>query len=84
MQEYRLDIYPALGYSKCPGKRLRSSISDINYQNLPKIAMAWGTIRNVVSASLNLLRIIEDEALKENTESDSSNIAAGYGYLPVE
>ena len=28
-----------------------------------------GTIRNVVSASLNLLRIIEDEALKENTEA---------------
>ena len=49
-------------------QRLRSSISDINYQICPRCD-GMGTIRNVVSASLNLLRIIEDEALKENTEA---------------
>ncbi len=49
-------------------QRLRSSISDINYQICPRCE-GMGTIRNVVSASLNLLRIIEDEALKENTEA---------------
>ncbi len=49
-------------------QRLRSSISDTNYQVCPRCD-GMGTIRNVVSASLNLLRIIEDEALKENTEA---------------
>ncbi len=49
-------------------QRLRSSISDINYQVCPRCD-GMGTIRNVVSASLSLLRIIEDEALKENTEA---------------
>ncbi len=49
-------------------QRLRSSISDTNYQVCPRCD-GMGTIRNVVSASLNLLRLIEDEALKENTEA---------------
>ena len=49
-------------------QRLRSSISDTNYRVCPRCD-GMGTIRNVVSASLNLLRIIEDEALKENTEA---------------
>lgn len=49
-------------------QRLRSSISDVNYVSCPRCS-GTGTIRNVVSASLNLLRLIEDEALKENTEA---------------
>lgn len=49
-------------------QRLRSSISDINYRICPRCD-GMGTIRNIVSSSLNLLRIIEDEALKENTEA---------------
>lgn len=49
-------------------QRLRSSISDANYRSCPR-CNGTGTIRSVVSSSLNLLRIIEDEALKENTEA---------------
>lgn len=49
-------------------QRLRSSISDTNYRVCPRCD-GMGTIRSVVSSSLNMLRIIEDEALKENTEA---------------
>lgn len=49
-------------------QRLRSSISEVNYLTCPR-CQGMGTIRSVVSSSLNLLRIIEDEALKENTEA---------------
>ena len=49
-------------------QRLRSSISDLNYRMCPRCE-GMGTIRSVVSSSLNLMRIIEDEALKENTEA---------------
>ena len=49
-------------------QRLRSSISDLNYRTCPR-CNGMGTIRSVVSSSLNLMRIIEDEALKENTEA---------------
>ncbi len=49
-------------------QRLRSSISDMNYRVCPRCD-GMGTIRSVVSSSLNMLRIIEDEALKENTEA---------------
>ncbi len=49
-------------------QRLRSSISEANYRTCPRCE-GMGTIRSVVSSSLNLLRIIEDEALKENTEA---------------
>ena len=49
-------------------QRLRSSISDANYLSCPR-CNGTGTIRSVVSSSLNLLRLIEDEALKENTEA---------------
>jgi ribonuclease E len=49
-------------------QRLRSSISDQNYRTCPRCE-GMGTIRSVVSSSLNLMRIIEDEALKENTEA---------------
>ena len=49
-------------------QRLRSSISESNYRQCPR-CVGMGTIRSVVSSSLNLLRLIEDEALKENTEA---------------
>ncbi len=49
-------------------QRLRSSISDANYHSCPRCE-GMGTIRSVVSSALNLLRVIEDEALKENTEA---------------
>ena len=49
-------------------QRLRSSISEANYRQCPRCD-GMGTIRSVVSSSLNLLRLIEDEALKENTEA---------------
>lgn len=49
-------------------QRLRSSISDLNYRTCPRCD-GMGTIRSVVSSALNLMRIIEDEALKENTEA---------------
>ncbi len=49
-------------------QRLRSSISDANYRTCPRCE-GMGAIRNVVSSSLSLLRIIEDEALKENAEA---------------
>ena len=49
-------------------QRLRASISDSNYRICPR-CNGTGTIRSVVSSSLNLLRLIEEEALKENTEA---------------
>ena len=49
-------------------QRLRSSISDANYGNCPR-CHGIGTIRNVVSTSLSVLRMIEEDALKENTEA---------------
>ena len=49
-------------------QRLRSSIEEANYLVCPRCD-GMGTIRSVVSSSLNLLRLIEDEALKENTEA---------------
>ncbi|MCY3770260.1 MAG: Rne/Rng family ribonuclease [Gammaproteobacteria bacterium] len=49
-------------------QRLRASISEANYRQCPRCE-GTGTIRSVVSSSLNLLRLIEEEALKENTEA---------------
>jgi len=49
-------------------QRLRSSIGDANYHSCPRCD-GTGHIRSVVSNSLNLLRLIEDEAIKENTEA---------------
>lgn len=48
-------------------QRLRSSISDANYRTCPRCE-GTGSIRNVVSSSLSLLRLIEERALQENTE----------------
>jgi ribonuclease E len=49
-------------------QRLRSSISDSNYVACPRCE-GTGSIRSVTSSALSLLRILEEEALKENTEA---------------
>ena len=49
-------------------QRLRSSISDSNYHSCPRCE-GNGHIRSVGSSALSVLRIIEEEALKENTEA---------------
>ena len=49
-------------------QRLRSSISDTNDRACPRCE-GTGIIRSVVSASLGLLRLIEEKALQENIEA---------------
>ncbi|GJL80977.1 MAG: hypothetical protein DHS20C01_06110 [marine bacterium B5-7] len=56
-------------------QRLRSSISDSNYVACPRCE-GTGSIRSVTSSALSLLRILEEEALKENTE-------AIHAHLPI-
>ncbi|RTZ59278.1 MAG: ribonuclease E/G, partial [Gammaproteobacteria bacterium] len=48
-------------------QRLRPSISDSNYLPCPR-CHGTGQIRGTQSSALSILRIIEEEALKENTE----------------
>ncbi|MEC9329272.1 MAG: Rne/Rng family ribonuclease [Pseudomonadota bacterium] len=55
-------------------QRLRSSISESNYQSCT-LCKGTGQIRNVTSSSLSLLRILEEEALKENTEAIIAEVA---------
>ncbi|MGU9956669.1 MAG: Rne/Rng family ribonuclease [Arenicellales bacterium WSBS_2016_MAG_OTU3] len=57
-------------------QRLRSSIGESNYHVCPHCD-GTGQIRSVTSFSLSILRILEEEALKENTE-------AIHAHLPVE
>ncbi len=64
----QVDHISRFGLLEMSRQRLRSSISDLNYKVCPRCE-GMGTIRSVVSSSLNLMRIIEDEALKENTEA---------------
>jgi ribonuclease E len=54
-------------------QRLRSSISDSNYHTCPRCE-GHGHIRSVGSSSLSILRIIEEEALKENTEAINAHL----------
>ncbi len=49
-------------------QRLRASISDANYRDCPR-CQGNGTIRSVVSASLSVLRLLEEKALQESTEA---------------
>jgi len=49
-------------------QRLRTSISESNYQSC-ELCKGTGQVRNVTSSALSLLRILEEEALKENTEA---------------
>ncbi|MCL4161297.1 UNVERIFIED_CONTAM: hypothetical protein GTU68_024560, partial [Idotea baltica] len=54
-------------------QRLRSSISDSNYHSCPRCE-GQGHIRSVGSSALSILRIIEEEALKENTEAINAHL----------
>lgn len=57
-------------------QRLRSSISESNYR-VCQLCDGTGQIRHVTSSALSFLRILEEEALKENTE-------AVFAELPVD
>lgn len=57
-------------------QRLRSAIGEANYIKCPRCE-GNGMIRSVPSSALSILRIIEEEALKENTE-------AVHAHLPLE
>ncbi len=57
-------------------QRLRASIGEANYTACPRCD-GTGHIRGVSSSSLSILRILEEEALKENTE-------AIHAHLPPE
>jgi ribonuclease E len=73
IQSGRISRFGILELSR---QRLRSSISDANYTVCPHCE-GTGHLRNVTSSALSLLRIVEEEALKENTE-------AVYAELPIE
>ena len=57
-------------------QRLRASIGEANYTPCPRCD-GTGHIRGVSSSALSILRILEEEALKENTE-------AIHAHLPPE
>ena len=57
-------------------QRLRSSISESNYR-VCDLCDGTGQVRHVTSSALSFLRILEEEALKENTE-------AVFAELPVD
>ncbi len=57
-------------------QRLRPSLGEANYKVCPRCD-GHGHIRGVQSNALSILRIIEEESLKENTE-------AVHAHLPVE
>jgi len=57
-------------------QRLRASIGEANYVVCPRCD-GNGQIRGVASSALHILRILEEEALKENTE-------AIHAHLPID
>ena len=57
-------------------QRLRSALGEANYIKCPRCE-GNGMIRSVPSSALSILRVIEEEALKENTE-------AVHAHLPLE
>lgn len=57
-------------------QRIRPSLGESNYQVCPRCE-GTGQIRGIQSSSLSILRIIQEEALKENTE-------VVHAYLPIE
>ena len=64
----QLGYISRFGLLEMSRQRLRSSISESNYQSCV-LCKGTGQIRNVTSSALSLLRILEEEALKENTEA---------------
>lgn len=57
-------------------QRIRPSLGESNYGVCPRCE-GTGQIRGIQSSSLSILRIIQEEALKENTE-------VVHAYLPIE
>ncbi len=57
-------------------QRLRSALGEANYIKCPRCE-GNGMIRSVPSSALSILRVIEEEALKENTD-------AVHAHLPLE
>ncbi len=49
-------------------QRLRASLGESNYQPCPR-CVGTGYVRSISSSALSILRILEEEALKENTEA---------------
>lgn len=49
-------------------QRLRTSLGEMHYQPCPRCS-GTGVIRSISSSALSTLRILEEEALKENTEA---------------
>ncbi len=64
------------GLMEMSRQRIRPSLGESNYKVCPRCE-GTGQIRDVQSSSLSILRIIQEEALKENTE-------VVHAYLPVE
>lgn len=64
----RVGKISGFGLLQMSRQRLRASISDANYRSCPR-CHGTGTIRNVISASLSLLRLMEEKLLHENTEA---------------
>ena len=64
------------GLMEMSRQRIRPSLGESNHQVCPRCE-GTGQIRGVQSSSLSILRIIQEEALKENTE-------VVHAYLPIE
>ena len=63
----------SFGLLEMSRQRLRSSIAESNYHTCPRCE-GNGHIRSVDSSALSILRIIEEEALKENTEAINAHL----------
>lgn len=64
------------GLMEMSRQRIRPSLGESNYGVCPRCE-GTGQIRGIQSSSLSILRIIQEEALKENTE-------VVHAYLPIE
>lgn len=73
VQTERISKFGLLEMSR---QRLRSALSETNYAPCPR-CHGNGMIRTVESSSLSILRLLEEEAMKENTR-------AVHAHLPVE
>ena len=72
----RISRISQFGLLELSRQRMRSSIEELSYDPCPR-CRGRGFIRSVTSSSLSILRLIEEEALKANTELI-------HAHLPVE
>ncbi len=72
----RINRISQFGLLELSRQRMRSSIEESSYDTCPR-CRGRGFIRSVTSSSLSILRLIEEEALKANTELI-------HAHLPVE